>query len=263
MPVHRELKIALIGDIHANLPALEAVLSHARFQGATQIWNIGDFVGYAAFPEEVVRLLQQEGATSIAGNYDRKVIKFPRRREKWRQNKHPLKWLAFGWAYEHLSPESRKYLAALPDELLLEESGKVILLTHGSPASNEESLTPSTPDERLEELIRLAEKKHQARLDAIVCGHSHQVFVRQVRGTWFINTGSVGRPDDGDPRAAYAILNLAGDLVQVEQFRVAYDFERAAQAIRASGLPEAFAQMHLRGCDLETVEQQLGHSLTK
>jgi len=248
--------IILLGDIHANLPALEAVLTHARSLGGSAIWNIGDFVGYGAFPDEVVKRLQQEGATSIIGNYDLKVLKFPKRMEKWRQSKHPQKWLAFQWAYQNLSETSRAILRSLPQEAILEEAGRRILLTHGSPASNEEVLSPETPDDRLRELLDLAIERYGAPVDAIICGHSHQAFTRQVEKAWFINTGSVGRPDDGDPRACYAILSVGQDLFQVEHHRVAYDIARAVQAIHANGLPEAFAQMHIQGRDLDSVLDQ-------
>ena len=240
------MKVALIGDVHANLPALEAVLAHAHRQGVEAIWNSGDFLGYGAFPNEVVVRLRAEGALSIIGNYDLKVLKFPKQKEKWGKSKHPQKYLAFQWAYEHLSNENRKYLRSLPEEIQMESGGKNILLIHGSPVSNEEALTPDTPDERLRELAAL-------KTDLIICGHSHQAFARQVDGTWFINPGSVGRPDDGDPRTAYAILQIGPDLLQVEHFRLAYDLDRAVQAIRENGLPEAFAQMAIKGYDLDTV----------
>ena len=241
------MKVALIGDVHANLPALEAVLAHAREREVEAIWNVGDFVGYGAFPDEVVRRLRQVEAVSIVGNYDLKVLKFPHKQEKWKQSKQPEKWLAFKWAYENLSDESRNYLSSLPQEVRLEIAGKSILLTHASPASNEEPLTTDTPQERMQELA------HLAQADVVVCGHSHQHFVRQVGGVWFINTGSVGRSDDGDPRAAYAILRLQPGRLAVRNFRVAYEVDSAVMAIRQHELPEAFAQMILRGRSLDGV----------
>ena len=241
------MKIALLGDIHANLPALEATLEHARQQRVDAVWNIGDFVGYGAFPDEVVQLIQAENILSIAGNYDRKTLRFPVKKAKWQASKRPEKFLAFQWAYEHLSEESRRYLASLPDERRLEAAGRQVLLAHGSPASAEEPLTPGTPLKRLQELSRIAQA------DIVVIGHSHVPFSRLVEQTWFINTGSVGRPDDGDPRAAYALLWLEPESIRVEHFRLEYDIQRAARAIRARGLPEEFAQMVLQGVDLDGV----------
>jgi putative phosphoesterase len=252
------MKLALIGDVHANLPALEVVLDHAHRQEVEGIWNIGDFVGYGAFPDEVVKRLIKEEALSIIGNYDLKVLKYPKKKKKWRKSKMPQKWFAFKWAYENLSKKSRKYLRTLPEEIRLTEGGKHILLTHGSPASNEEHLTPDTPEQRLRELARMTASEQMPKADVIICGHSHREFIRQVETTWFINTGSVGRPDDGDPRACYAILQLDHQGLQVEHYRLEYDVGRAVAAIRVKGLPEVFAQMLIQGRDLETVLDNQG-----
>jgi putative phosphoesterase len=241
------MKVALIGDVHANLPALEVVLVHAREAGVQEIWHVGDFVGYGAFPDEVVTRLRREDVKSIVGNYDLKVLKFKKKQAKWQKSKRPEKWLAFKWAYENLSKENRKYLRSLPREMRMEVAGKRILLTHGSPASNEEHLTPDTPDQRLLELAQMTNA------DVIVCGHSHQPFTRRVGGVWFINTGSVGRPDDGDPRAAYAVSDIEPEAFKVRHYRLEYDVTRAVAAIRRHELPEAFAQMILQGRNLDVV----------
>jgi putative phosphoesterase len=247
------VKVALIGDVHANLPALEAVLAHAHDQGVKAIWNVGDFVGYGAFPDQVVKHLRKnDDVLSIIGNYDRKVLEFKEKKKKWRKKKHPDKYRAFEWAYENLSKKSRKYLRFLSQEARMKVQGKRILLTHGSPASDEEPLTPDTPEERLRELA------HMAKADVIICGHAHQPFVREVDGVWFINTGSVGRPDDGDPRACYAVLTIDSETIEVCHHRVEYDVERAVAAIREHKLPEAFAQMTLQGRSLDTVLEAAG-----
>ena len=235
------MKVALIGDVHANLPALEAVLADAKARGAEAVWNVGDFVGYGAFPDQVVRLLRSEDAVSIVGNYDRKVLRFPARRRAWRQSKAPDKFLAFEWAHRNLSPDSREYLASLPRERRLTVGGRRVLLTHGSPASEDEPLTDETPPRRLGELAELA------RADVVICGHSHRPLRREAGAVLFIGTGSVGRPEGGDPRACYALLEIDGHGLSVRHRRVAYDTGGAADAIRGRDLPEAFAEMVLRG----------------
>ncbi len=245
------MKAALIGDIHANLPALEAVTAHARQHGAEQFWNIGDFVGYNAFPEEVVRALMRPDVISIAGNYDRKVLKAEQKAEKWRKSdKDPDKIFSFVWSYRQLSAQSREFLSTLPDQHRLEVEGWRVLLVHGSPYSINEHLLPDTPQERLEELARAAQA------DIVICGHSHRAFVRRALETWFINTGSVGRPDDGDPRACYALLTLRPDDLAVVHYRVAYNVERAVQAIQMRGLPEDFARMIHEGKNLDAVKYE-------
>ena len=149
----------------------------------------------------------------------------------------------------NLSKKNRKYLRFLSQEIRLKAKGRRILLTHGSPASDDEHLTPDTPEEHLRELAQMA------KADIVVCGHSHQPFARQVDDVWFINTGSVGRADDGDPRASYAILEIDAKQIQVQHHRVAYDVDRTVAAIREHELPEAFAQMFLQGRSLDAVMQ--------
>jgi len=80
------VNVALIGDVHANLPALEAVLDHARRQETAAVWNVGDFIGYGAYPKRVIERLGRENAVSIAGNYDLRVLDFKKKRKKWRRN---------------------------------------------------------------------------------------------------------------------------------------------------------------------------------
>jgi putative phosphoesterase len=245
--VNEGMPVGLIGDVHANLPALDAVLEHARQREVDAFWNVGDFVGYGAYPDEVVQRLMVESMLSIIGNYDLKVLDIKHKKEKWRRKRIPLKILAFEWAYQNLSKKSRKYLRALPEEIRFEWEGNKVLLTHASPASNEEALDINTPESRLRELAQMA------RVDLIICGHSHQAFVRQVDGVWFINTGSVGRPDDGDPRATYAIMQRCLDGISVEHFKLQYDVGRAVEAVRNKKLPEEFAQMLIRGVSLDTL----------
>lgn len=237
--------IALLGDIHANLPALEAVLSHAQSQDIQHIWFIGDFVGYGAFPNEVIDRLRDLEAVSIIGNYDRKVLKILKKAHKWKDKKPTEKLLAFEWAYNQLSPANRNYLKSLPEDRLFELEGWQVLLTHGSPASLDEHLMPDTPDDRLRELAKMTSAK------IYIHGHSHIPYARKVDQTWWINTGSVGRPDDGDPRACYAILQLTPNQIDVRHFRVAYDLKAAVEGIHRNHLPENFARMIMAGRPLD------------
>ena len=241
--------IALVGDVHANLPALEAILEDASNRGVSDIWNAGDLTGYGAFPDEVVSRLRQESVQSVAGNYDLKVLKVKEKKEDWKKGKLPEDWSAVKWTYDALSKKSRKYLKSLPEELRLEAGGKRILLTHMSPLPGDEQICHETPDERLRELTHLADA------DVIIFGHSHRSFSRQVDGVWFINPGGTGKQDDGDTRASYAILQL--DPFEVNHYRVAYDAEKAAAAIRENGLPEVFAQMTLLGLSPDAVALEL------
>ncbi len=240
--------IALIGDVHANLPALEAILEDASNKGISEIWNVGDLTGYGAFPDEVVQRLREEDAQSVAGNYDQKVLEVKEKKEEWKKRKQSEDKSAVKWTYDALSKKSRKYLKSLPEELRLEAGGKRILITHRNLLAGEE-INPETPDERLRELSRFADA------DVVIFGHSHRPFSRQVDDVWFINPGGTGIQDDGDLRASYATLQLAP--FEVNHYRVAYDVEKAAEAIRENGLPEIFARMTLEGLSQEAAALEL------
>ena len=234
-------KIALLSDVHGNLPALEAVLDDVAADAADGLWYCGDFLGYAPFPNEVVQKLREANAVSIIGNYDLKVLAFAQKQESWKGKKTPEKYVAFQWNYEHLSQETRAYLESLPQERRLDADGLTALLVHGSPDSVEEHLGSQTPEQRFEEL---AEK---AGADLIACGHSHEAFVKRVKQMWFVNPGSVGRPEGGDWRASYALLDLAGGDLKVEHRRVEYDIDRVVRAVQAAGLPDSFADVFRQG----------------
>jgi putative phosphoesterase len=241
----------IIGDVHANLPALKSVLEDAGNRGVTEIWNVGDLTGYGAFPDDVVGKLRKENAQSVVGNYDLKVLKVKEKEKKEeREKKEPSEdWNAIKWTYQNLSKKNRKYLKSLPEELRLDAGGKRILLTHRSPLPDGEQIGPETPDEKLREFVHLADA------DVIIFGHSHCPFSRQVDDVWFINPGGTGKQDDGDPRASYAILQI--NPFEVNHYRVAYDVEKAAAAIRESSLPEVFAQMTLQGLSADEIAKEL------
>lgn len=239
----RPLKVALIGDVHANLPALEAVLEDAGNRGATAILNIGDFVGFGAFPEEVVQRLRREHAISVIGNLDERVLNAKRLTKK---QKSRQKNIAIRWQYKHLSKESRTYLGSLPTEIRLNLKGKSIYMTHGSPESMTEYISAETPENRLRDLMAVAGA------DIIVSGHAHRPFAREVDGVWFINTGSVGRPEDGDPRACYALLQL--NPFALYHFRVPYEINRSIEAIYEHHEPGTFARIYHEGQPLDIIK---------
>jgi predicted phosphodiesterase len=243
------MRLALIADIHANLPALEAVLAHIDGRadvGAT--YHLGDLVGYAPWPDEVVALLHARGIAGVAGNYDSTVATDYKhcgcRYEDPRQEE--LSHVSYAWTRAHVSPETKRRLGALPFRIDVRPggghgAGRTVTLVHGTPTLNTVYWTEDRPDRFCAQMATLASAKAG---DVLCFGHTHLPWHRVVEGVHFVNAGSVGRPKDGDPRAAYAVLD-AGDDFDVEFVRVAYDVERAAAAIVASGLPHDFAD-HLR-----------------
>lgn len=253
-------RIALFSDIHGNLPALDAVVSDISAAGLTEVYCLGDLVGYGPDPAGVIDRIRSLGVPSILGNYDEGVA---RRRGECGCYYATEQARSDGAAsYRFTEPlvddERAGWLAALPHELRLEEGGVRVLLTHGSPRKINEYLLPDRTDQQL---ARLA---HEARADAVCVGHVHVPYHRLVHGPTgapihYVSVGSVGKPKDGDPRACWAEL-LLGDVGEVTGVaprdpavglagpgavavaavfhRVAYDIDAVAAAMAAAGLPD-------------------------
>lgn len=244
------MRYALISDVHANLPALDAVLRDVVSRGEVNAtYHLGDLVGYAPWPDEVVARLREAGVPGVAGNYDSTVAAAYKhcgcRYEDARQEE--LSHRSFAWTRAHVSAETQRYLGALPFRIDLRPlgghvSGPTVTLLHGNQLLNTVYVFEERPDEFVEKMGAAA----GARAGDVVCfGHTHKPWHRVVAGVHYVNTGSVGRPKDGDPRAGYVLLDVGAGGVRVEHVRVAYDVERAARAIVESELPDDFAD-HLR-----------------
>ena len=241
------MKYALISDVHANQPALDAVLAHIDTRrDIDAIYHLGDLVGYAPWPDEVVATIRRAGISGVSGNYDSTVALHYKhcgcRAESPRQEE--LAHQSFTWTLEHTSDETKRWLRTLPFRLDIRPfgghaSGPTVRLVHGN---NVLSTVYVTEDRGDEFLAKMAEGMGAKAGDAICFGHTHKPWHRTVGGIHFVNTGSVGRPKDGDPRAGYVILAVNDSGVEVEFVRVEYDIEAAARAIFASELPDEFAE---------------------
>ncbi|MDH5589519.1 MAG: metallophosphatase family protein [Gemmatimonadota bacterium] len=247
-----ELRIALLGDLHGNLPALEAVLAH--LDGGPPfhaVYHVGDLVGYAPWPNEVVRLLDERGIAGVAGNYDSTVAAGHAhcgcRYEDPRQEE--TSHSSYAWTREHVTEETRRRLGALPFRMDVRPrgghaSGPTLTLIHGNAVLNTVYWTEDRDDDFCR---KMAARLGAAAGDVIAFGHTHLPWHRTVDGVVFVNTGSVGRPKDGDPRACYAVLRIRDEGTVAEFVRVPYDIPRASEAIRRSELPDEFAEFLSRG----------------
>ena len=244
------MRYALISDIHANLPALEAVLKDTAAQrDVAATYHLGDLVGYAPWPDETVQLLRSFKVPGVAGNYDSTVATDYKhcgcKYEDPRQEE--LSHLSYEWTRKHTSADVKRFLGGLPFRVDLRPlgghlAGPTVTLVHGNHVLNTVYVYEERPDSFLE---RMGEAVGARAGDIICFGHTHKPWHRVVKDVHYVNTGSVGRPKDGDWRAGYVLLDVTADSVNVEVVRVEYDVEAAARAIIASDLPNDFAE-HLR-----------------
>jgi putative phosphoesterase len=230
--------VAVITDIHANLPALEASLERIDELGIERVYCGGDLVGYGPHPNEVCALIEERQIPTIYGNYDFAIARdledcgcaYPTQHER------ELGQRSVDWTLAHTDQRAKDFMRALPFDLRLEVGETRVHLVHGSPRKVNEYLFEDKPASLYE---RLAAAEEAA---ALVFGHTHKPWVHEYGGVLFVNCGSVGKPKDGDPRAAFAVLRPGAPHPEVTIERVAYDAEAVAREIAASGLPQEYAE---------------------
>ena len=202
--------LAVLSDIHGNLAALDAVLADAQARGCTRHLSLGDVAGYYTQPGECIDRLRALDAVNLMGNHDGYVVS---------EENCPRSQVVAAIIDRHralLSPAQRAWLAASPPSL---QQGST-LFVHGGPR-----------DPRDQYLYTVSAGVFPKGIDRLFAGHTHVQVLASVAGRTFCNPGSVGQPRDGDPRAAYAIVDGA----TITLYRVAYDIDRTAAAMRAAG----------------------------
>ena len=212
------MQLGLISDIHANLPALEAVLDD--MPSVDDIICAGDIVGYNPWPRECLKRAQSVSSLVVQGNHDRNV-ETPHRYEHNEMAHAGLKL-----AQQELTDSQRKCLSELPERTEFADDAYRLVHSHPDPT-------------RLGSYVRPAQfSKMRPYLDdhvGIVLGHTHIQHKATIDGRLIVNPGSVGQPRDGDERAAYAVLDTAAD--EVELRRVEYDIDRVISRVNECGLP--------------------------
>ena len=250
--IHGTMRYALISDIHANLQALDAVLADIDRRGyITATYHLGDLVGYSTSPNEVVTRLRERAIAGVAGNYDSTVATDYKHCGCKSETPHQeaLAHVSFEYTRRTVTPGTKRFLGGLPSSLDLRPlgghvAGPRLVLVHGTPALNTVYWTADRSDDFCRKQAMSVGLKGG---DVIAFGHTHKPWHRVVDGIHFINTGSVGRPKDGDWRAGYVLLTLGEGEAEVEIVRVEYDVEAAIAGVRAAGLPEEFSAFLLSG----------------
>ena len=210
------MRVAVLSDVHGNATALSAVLAELAAERPDLVVFGGDLT-WGAQPAETYRLASAlDNALFVRGNADRAVLERVAEsdRERWMQEQH--------------TPALREFLGGFADSQLAEVDGLgAVRFCHGSPRSDEECVTPETPDERVREFMAGVDER------VVVTAHVHIQFDRDVAGVRSVNAGSVGLPYEGRPGAYWALLGP-----DVELRRTEYDVDEAVSAYRESGFPD-------------------------
>ena len=243
-------RLAVLGDIHGNLPALEAVLADARAQGGTGYLLTGDLAARAPFPLETLQCLQSLPVLgAIRGNVDQYQIDFAQHGapEDVRHNGY---WELIKWTDQALGAKGVAYLASLPPEQVLHLSGfPPLRLVHEGPAGIRSPFLIPEKDAaarglflqsglwpKIGEPPRLSQLIQRVSESLLICAHTHIPWQERVGECLVINPGSVGLPLNGDPRAQYALLSWQAGAWQVEQRTLDYDWQALKHAYQSSGL---------------------------
>jgi putative phosphoesterase len=251
------MRIALFSDIHANLPALEAVLKNIETVKPDAVYCLGDLVGYNIWANEVINEIRGRNIPTIAGNYDFGIGRksddcgcaYKTDKEK------EMGDVSISFTNDIIKEDERTYLRMLPAHIRIEfklnNDRLNLLLVHGSPRRINEYLFEDRDKKSLRRIMKDADA------DIMCFGHTHKPYHRiinsdeeKVHYLHAINIGSVGKPKDGDNRACYVLLTLDEqtsilnkESIKAEFIRVEYDLEKAARAVEESKLPDEYAEM--------------------
>jgi predicted phosphodiesterase len=253
-------RIALFSDVHANLSALRAVLADIEGRAIDSIYCLGDLVDFAPWPNEVIELIRRLRIPTLMGNHDVRIAfdrpLFPLAKHGATETAARIR--AIDFTRSRVTTENKQFLGGLPTQIQISFPAKDgpakgghgndgdggdtrILLVHASPRSLDEYLYENHSAEELAGFFT------EHRIDVLVMGHTHRSYIREVeladgRAGLAINTGSVGRTKEETPEATYLLLTLDEGAVEAEIVRVSYPVEEVIEAIRASEIPDFYAE---------------------
>lgn len=247
------MKIAILSDIHANLPALQAVYAHALTQKVDNIYCLGDMVNQNVWNNEVVRFMQEHQIECVQGNHDEGIGNNKSNFSFSFGTDDELKWgkEAIAYTLRHTDAACKEWLRGLPMRIdlgIATVAGDLkMVLTHGTPQSNTQRVYRFYPETQLLDILEKADA------DILLIGNTHasfhKIIVKKNNGTTLlkhiINPGSVGCPKDGSWHACYATVEVHPDVdfhqdinaIEVKLFRLDYDINTVIRSIKESGLP--------------------------
>jgi putative phosphoesterase len=226
------MKVAIISDIHANWQALESVMADYQMQGCERVLCLGDLAMAGPQPEVVIDYVMNKAQnwTTIKGNTDKMIAEFNLKMYDNLSKEFPVMANALLDDVDVIPKEQKDFLNELPERKELMIEGVSVLMVHGSPRRINEDILPNMKISDVQEMIC------GETANLILCGHTHvpcgyQTLSKQT----VVNVGSVGRPMTGVPKANYAIIDFNNGSFSVEHRQVDYDYELAAEIVRARG----------------------------
>lgn len=256
------MKFIFISDIHANLPALEAVWNDMQQHAPDDVYCLGDLVNFAGWDNEVIDFIRDHSITSIQGNHDEGIgygyTQFNYSSKTQAQKEFGIASIAY--VNNTLTPDKRNFLKSLPFSIHLEFHFPFhnirLALLHGSPVSNNDYIFADTDEEQLLEML------DAVNADILIAGHTHKPFHKAIfceeenhkLYQHVINAGSVGKPKHGNNKACYVLLDINESIqlndpssIAVQFFYVPYDVERVIEKIHTNGLDNAYDDFLLHG----------------
>lgn len=232
------MKIAVLGDIHGNIDALNVAYDTALSNNVDKIYHLGDFGGYAPSVNEVVDFIIEHSIEGVQGNYDDAVANDKEhcgcKYEDMIQS--AMATLSFQWTKEHATEKSKDYMRGLPFDIALSVQGRRVSIFHATPLKN----NLYWYNDRDEDFFFRMARKSDA--DIMIYGHTHIPYRKNLGSKIFINAGSVGKPKDGDTRTCLCIVDIKEDDVITDFIRIPYDIQKVSSSIIVSGLPTYFAE---------------------
>ncbi|MEJ5091876.1 metallophosphoesterase [Sphingobacterium faecium] len=239
------IQIAIFSDIHGNLPALKAVLADIDARKIKNIFCLGDLVDFAPWSNEVIEAILAKKIPCIMGNHDERIaFDYPIiPLAKHDDQETTCRIQAINHSKKIITAKNKLFLTQLPYSMQFEYKVKTknwrIQLVHGSLESNEHYLYETTSDTTFEQIF------NQTHADILVMGHTHISYIKSIANKWAINTGSVGRSKEESTDATYLLLKLFEDRIEAEIIRIPYDIITVIDAIKASEIPNFYADFLL------------------
>ena len=224
--------VAAFGDIHGNLPALEAVLRAIDAEGIMTVVCPGDLVAGYPWPNEVVATMRARKIPTVQGVFDRLTLRAHRKAETQRKRLPEALFERVQWTHAHLRSEHIEYLRSLPKSCSLMVDTIAIGLCHGTYTSQSDALHVNDSD------ARFMRQREAANTRIVIAGRTHAPFHRWVAETLFVNPGSVGIASERRGQAAYAVIETDAEPWTVHHRTAAYDTSALESALEENGLTD-------------------------